>query len=94
MVNVSFVDGNGVCGVIHNDLSIEADRPVDEELRIFVRSAGVNYDEESPTLDALAPEFLIDLYIHTPVRKVEPISGRTAGNGDSAAEGHRLRCDE
>lgn len=75
MVSVSFVDSHGVCGVIHNDLTIEADRPVDEELRVFVRSVSTNYCEDSPTLEALTPEFLIDLYIHTPVKKVEPIPG-------------------
>lgn len=91
MVRVSFVDSNGVCGVIHNDLSIEADRSVDEEIRIFVHSTGVNYDEESPTLDALTPEFLIDLYIHTPVKKVEPMSSASSG-GES--ESRRFRYGE
>ncbi|MFC4990023.1 MULTISPECIES: hypothetical protein [Saliphagus] len=73
MVSVSFVDSRGVRGVIHNDLTIEADGPVDEELRVFVRSASTNYRQDSPTLEALTPEFLIDLYVHTAVRKVEPI---------------------
>lgn len=89
MVKVSFVDSHGVCGVINNDLSIEADRPVDEELRVFVRSVDTNYRVESPTLDKLSPEFLIDLYIHTPVKKVEPMSGL-----DGDGSGRQLRYEE
>lgn len=72
-MKVRVIDGNGTAAVINENLEIESEERVSGELRRFLdRTKGSR--EGTVTLDALEPEFLIDLYVRTPVRRVEPQS--------------------
>ena len=73
-MNVLFVDNDGTTGVIQNDFSIEAERPVSAEVQLFVKAEAHIHDETPPTVASLGSQFLIKLYTQTPVRKVEPVS--------------------
>lgn len=67
------IDGGGTAAVVHDDLSIESEEPVSAELRRFLDRT--EHSREGPvSLGSLAPEFLVDLYVETPVRRVEPQS--------------------
>lgn len=72
-MKVRVIDENGTTGVIHNDLEIESEEPIAEELRRFLDRTS-DSREGTVSLDALEPTFLVDLYVETPVRKVEPVS--------------------
>ena len=73
-MNVYFTDKNGTSGVIQNDLSVEAEEPVSEEIHSFLAETKSSHEEQSVTVTMLTPGFLIELYVHTSVRKVETVS--------------------
>lgn len=69
-----FVHNDGTTGVIQNDFSIEAEKPVSTEVQLFVEAEARIHDELPPTVVPLGSQFLIELYTQTSVRKVEPVS--------------------
>ncbi|WP_114576764.1 hypothetical protein [Saliphagus sp. LR7] len=69
------IDGDGTAAVIHDDLEIESEDPISTELRRFLERT--ERDREGPvSLESLEAEFLVELYVETPVRRVEPASER------------------
>lgn len=73
MMKMHITDVNGTTAVIHDDLDIESEEPVSEELRRFLERT--KHACEGPvSLDSLDSGFLVDLYVETPVRRVEPAS--------------------
>lgn len=72
ITEISFIDENGVFGTIHNNLEIKSDEPVSPELRSFLEEIARNQDGTAPTLESLPSMFVIDLFVQTSVRKVEP----------------------
>ncbi|MFC4989515.1 hypothetical protein [Saliphagus infecundisoli] len=67
------IDGDGTAAVIHDDLEIESEDPISAELRAFLERT--ERAREGPvSLESLEAEFLVELYVETPVRRVEPAS--------------------
>lgn len=67
-MKVHVIDGNGTEVVIDEELGVESEEPISGELRRFL-------DRADPGSGSLDPEFLIELYVRTPVRRVEPAGG-------------------
>lgn len=63
-----------MAGIIQDDLTIQSEEPVLTEVKQYVNYVEHTTDGPTATLDDLSPEFRIDLYRHTSVRKVEPVS--------------------
>ena len=76
-MKVLFVDKNGTTGIIRNDLSVETEEPVSEEVHSFLAERKSSHDEQSVTVSMLAPGFLVELYLETPVREVKCVSTDT-----------------
>lgn len=86
-MKVRVIDENGATGVIRNDLESES-AEISEEVRRFLRRTKRSRDTPV-TLDSLGPGFLIDLYVGTSVRKVEPVS--EAGEEPTGIHWDRIR---
>lgn len=72
-MKVRVIDENGTAAVIHDDLEVESEEPIATELRRFLDRTRASR-EGTAALNALEPSFLVDLYVETPVRKVEPVN--------------------
>lgn len=88
-MKVRIIDEDGTAGVIDNDL--EPAEAVSEEVRRFVDRT--KHARDGPvTLDSLGPSFLVDLYVRTSIRRVEPVaSAGEPARGGTGIPWNRVR---
>lgn len=71
-MRISFVDKTGTTGVIRDDFTIIAEAPVSKEVRLFVKGKKRAKRDPTYTITDPPPSFLLELFIQTSVKKVEP----------------------
>lgn len=87
-MKVRVIDEDGATSVIDNDL--EPAEAVSEEVRRFIDRTKRSRDGPV-TLDSLGSGFLIDLYVRTSVRRVEPVSEAEPGRDRTGIRWNQVR---
>lgn len=76
-MGVSIVDKNETTGIIRDDFAIVAEAPVSKEVRLFAKGKKRTQKDPTHTITDPSPSFLLELFVETSVKRVEPV---VAGN--------------